>query len=82
MEKTIKERQVEIMLIELIEVKAIDIETEGGFSSHWKVRIDNDFVSGSVQMTHEKAIKYFNAICELKGQTTEEKLIKKSIIKK
>lgn len=82
MEKTIEKRQVEIMLIELIEVKSIDIDTESGFSNHWKIKIDNNFVAGSVQLTHEKAIKYFNAICKLNGKTNEENIIKKSIIKK
>ena len=82
MEKTIEKRQVEIMLIELIEIKAIDVETEGGFKTYWKVHVDNIYVSGSIQITHENAIKYFNAICKLNGKTNEENIIKKSIIKK
>ena len=82
MEETIEKRQVEIMLIELIEVKIIDIDTESGFKTYWKINVDNIYVSGSTQITHENGIKYFNAICKLKGKVNEEKLIKKSIIKK
>tara|TARA_R110001583_G_scaffold192471_1_gene358990 strand:- start:737 stop:985 length:249 start_codon:yes stop_codon:yes gene_type:complete len=82
MEETIKKRQVEIMLVELIEVVEIDVYEESGIKTHWLVKKDNVYVNGSTQITHKNALRFFELYCEMEGKQREEKLIKKSIIKK